>query len=139
MLQTQVLRVLSRKRDQQIVALEIVNERVHTIIRCKQVIASDDYAFAEDTKPIQSIQTNLIHGIYVFRGNNRGSPLTSSLDTVNASTSAMYEQSGKTEKDLREIVVIPASGSHRAIYLIAVSFIIYYILHIIHYIHFHIH
>ena len=118
MLQTQVLRVLSRKRDQQIVALEIVNERVHTIIRCKQVIASDEYAFAEEKESIQPVQTNLIHGIYVFRGNNRGSPSTSSASTT---TSSMYEQSGKTEKDLRELVVIPATESHRAIYLIAVG------------------
>lgn len=43
MLQTQVIRVITRNRDQKVLAIEIANESIHTVIRCKNVIASDDY------------------------------------------------------------------------------------------------
>lgn len=138
MLQTQVLRVLSRKEDQQILALEVANESLHTVIRCKHVIASDDYAFAEEKNGIQHECTHLVHGIYIFRGNNRGTPqssttpstttttstTTSTTSTTSTSldnTSRMYGQSTPTGKDLREIIVIPAATTQRAIYLIVVG------------------
>ena len=129
MLQTQVLRVLYRKEDQQILALEVANESLHTVIRCKHVIASDDYAFAKEKNGIQHEYTHLVHGIYILRGNNRGilqsstapSTTTSTGSTSIDNTSMMYGQSTPTGKDLREIIVIPATTTERAIYLIVVG------------------
>ena len=98
MLQTQVIRVITRNRDQKVLAIEIANESIHTVIRCKNVIASDDYPFMERMTEIRPI-----YGIYLFTGNDK-------RDIAD-------------KKDLREIIVIPATESHRAIYLLVVPFI----------------
>lgn len=103
MLQTQVIHVITRNRDRKVLAIEIANESIHTIIRCKNIIASDDYPFTEVMTEIQPIYGKVLHGIYLFTGNNR----EEQEETVNV-------------KDLREIVVLPANGSHRAIYLLVV-------------------
>lgn len=103
MLQTQVIRVITRNRDQKVLAIEIANESIHTVIRCKNVIASDDYPFMERMTEIRPIYGKVIHGIYLFTGNDK-------RDIAD-------------KKDLREIIVIPATESHRAIYLLVVPFI----------------
>lgn len=100
MLQTQVLRVITRNRDQKVLAIEIANESIHTIIRCKNVIASDDYPFTEKMTEIGVNYGKVIHGVYLFTGNDK--------------------REIPDKKDLREIIVIPATESHRAIYLIVV-------------------
>ena len=67
MLQTQVVSVIVRKKDSSVIAMEVVNESIHTVIRCRNVIASDDYPLAETDKA-NRVTANLAHGILLARG-----------------------------------------------------------------------
>lgn len=115
MLQTQVVSVIVRKKDSSVIAMEVVNESIHTVIRCRNVIASDDYPLAETDKA-NRVTANLAHGIYVFRGNNKKVEEAKEVDSI-------YGEQKKAEKDLREIIVVPANATHRAIYLLVVSIV----------------
>ena len=113
MLQTQVVSVIVRKKDRSVIAVEVANESIHTVIRCRSVIASDDYPLTE-TDEAAPVTGRLAHGIYVFRGNNKKIEETEE-------TNSIYGDAKKAEKDLREIVVVPANATHRAIYLLVVG------------------
>lgn len=105
MLQTDVVGVVMK--EEKVIGVEIVNESVHTVIRCKNVIAADEYPMAFGGKEVAKKEVakkegKVIHGVYIVRGDDKG------------------EVEGEKKKDLREIVVIPATEEHRAIYILVV-------------------
>ena len=99
MLQTDVVGIVMK--EEKVIGVEITNESVHTVIRCRNVIAADEYPMAFGGKAVAKKEGKLIHGIYIVRGDDKG------------------EVEGE-KKDLREIVVIPATEEHRAIYMLVV-------------------
>ena len=133
MLQTQVVSVIVRKKDRSVIAVEVANESIHTVIRCRSVIASDDYPLTE-TDEAAPVTGRLAHGIYVFRGNNKKIEETEETNSIYGDAKkadsiygdakkadSIYGDAKKAEKDLREIVVVPANATHRAIYLLVVG------------------
>lgn len=115
MLQTAILSLITDAANEKILGLEIANEATHTIIRCKHIIAADEYPFPPIVKPTQTVETvegKLAHGLYIVKGNNKG--------VGNDENSGVFGESKANEKDLRELVVVPACEEHRAIYLLIV-------------------
>lgn len=110
MLQTDILSVITDSTDEKVIGVEIANENIHTVIRCKHVIASDEYPFSIQSKP-DRIEGNIAHGIYIIKGNNK---------EVTAENDGIFGESKKGDKDLRELIVVPATSSHRAIYMLIV-------------------
>ena len=118
MLQTDILALVTDAANEEIVGLEIANEATHTVIRCKHLIAADEYPFPPIREPSQTVDTvetvegKLAHGIYIMKGNNKA--------VEHDENSGVFGDSKATEKDLRELVVVPACKEHRAIYLLIV-------------------
>ena len=76
------------------------------MIRCKHVIAGDEYPLEVGGKPVE-MAGNVVHGVYVVRGDNKGGE---------------GDNKGEGEKkELREIVVVPATSEHRAVYALVVG------------------
>ena len=104
MLQTDVVSVMTK--EEKVVGVEIANDEVHTLIRCKHVIAGDEYPLEVGGKPVE-MAGNVVHGVYVVRGDNKGGE---------------GDNKGEGEKkELREIVVVPATSEHRAVYALVVG------------------
>ena len=124
MLQTEVLRLI--EKEHRVVGVEVCNETVHRIIRCKNVIASDDYAISTSSTKEQG---KVIHGIFVVEGNNKGDNATVTA-TPNSSGEVhdIYGNTNTTVKELRDIVVIPATNAHRAIYLLIVHSFMHFLI-----------
>ena len=100
MLQTEVVSVVME--EEKVVGVEIANDEIHTLIRCKNVIAGDEYPMEVGGKPAE-MAGRVAHGVYVVRGDNKGGD-------------------GEGEKkELREIVVMPATAEHRAVYALVVG------------------
>lgn len=108
MLQTEVVRLVVKKMTECVIGVEICNDTTHRIIRCKNVIASDDYALSKEGQPCK-----VVHGVYVVEGDNKGKK-------ENESTNELYDNKTVEMKELRDLVVIPATEEHRAIYLLIV-------------------
>lgn len=104
MLQTDVVSVVTK--EEKVVGVEIANDEVHTLIRCKHVIAGDEYPLEVGGKPVE-MAGKVVHGVYVVRGDNKGGE---------------GDNKGEGEKkELREIVVVPATSEHRAVYALVVG------------------
>ena len=80
MLQTAILSLITDAANEKILGLEIANEATHTIIRCKHIIAADEYPFPPIVEPPQTVETvetvepvegKLAHGLYIVKGNNK--------------------------------------------------------------------
>lgn len=121
MLQTAILSLITDAANEKILGLEIANEATHTIIRCKHIIAADEYPFppiveppqtVETVEPVETVEGKLAHGLYIVKGNNKA--------VENDENSGVFGESKANEKDLRELVVVPACKEHRAIYLLIV-------------------
>lgn len=115
MLQTAILSLITDAANEKILGLEIANEATHTIIRCKHIIAADEYPFPPIVEPPQTVEPvegKLAHGLYIVKGNNKA--------VENDENSGVFGESKANEKDLRELVVVPACKEHRAIYLLIV-------------------
>lgn len=108
MLQTEVVRLVVKKETECVIGVEICNDSTHRIIRCKNVIASDDYALSKEGQPCK-----VTHAVYVVEGDNKGKK-------ENESTNELYDNKTVEMKELRDLVVIPATEEHRAIYLLIV-------------------
>ena len=104
MLQTDVVSVVTK--EEKVVGVEIANDEVHTLIRCKHVIAGDEYPLEVGRMPVE-MAGKVVHGVYVVRGDNKGGE---------------GDNKGEGEKkELREIVVVPATSEHRAVYALVVG------------------
>ena len=98
MLQMDVISAVMK--EDRVVGVEITNDEIHTLIRCKHVIAGDEYPMEVGGNPVK-MAGKVAHGVYVVRGDNKG---------------------GEGEKkELREIVVMPATEEHRAVYALVVD------------------
>lgn len=112
MLQTEVVRLVVKKSTECIVGVEVCNDTTNRIIRCKNVIASDDYSLSEKGQPCK-----VTHGVYIVEGNNKGKK-------EDESKNELYDDKTVEMKELRDLVVIPGTEEHRAVYLLIVCLII---------------
>lgn len=113
MLQTEVVRLVAK--EGKIAGVEICNDVTHRVIRCKNVIASDDYFLnhTEQEKEKLKMAGKVIHGLYVVNGDNKNIEKNDKVNDI-------YGTTKTTQKELRDIVVLPATKEHRAIYLLIV-------------------
>ena len=121
MLQTEIIALITDSSNATIVGLEIANETTHTVIRCKHVIAADEYPFppflespqtVETAQTVEAVEGKLAHGLYIVKGDNKA--------VEKDETNGGFDKLKLNEKDLRELVVVPACKEHRAIYLLIV-------------------
>lgn len=112
MLQTEVVRLIAK--GESIIGVEICNDVAHRVIRCKNVIASDDYFLKNQKMEKEEMAGKVVHGLFIVEGDNKN---LQREDTVNE----IYGNSKTVQKELRDIVVIPATEDHRAIYLLIVN------------------
>lgn len=114
MLQTSIHSFIGETKTNRIVGIEMQNKSMHKVIRCKNVIASDDYPLRKTYSEIECyVPCKVIHGIYIVKGNNLG--------TVEKEMEYdLVSETVTEEKNTRDIVVIPANKDHRAIFLIVV-------------------
>ena len=111
MLQTEVTRVIVKEETEEVIGVEVFNDSTHQVIRCKNIIASDDYALTKEHSSGKAC--HIAHGVYVIEGDNKKEE---KIEEVNE----LIPDQNTLKKELHDIVVLPATENHRAIYLLIV-------------------